>query len=334
MRRTAAARLVVASLAIVLAGCGGPGTSIQASPSNAPSAGPSVPPGSPSSAPSLGQSPAPSSVAEASPEPEGCRFVPDDAASTVAQVFPGSAIKVVVADLNLRKKPCTGAKRLATLGNGQVLIVWDQPYGPVSSDGYSWYNVAVAPKSYPFGELPPLPVSPFPVGTETTSGWIAATDGTQAYVAPMPPRCPTTVNLEGIVGMLPAERLACFDGPIVIEGSYGCGGCGGTGGPIGKPAWLADTFEFRQIRVAWTGELGNQPVGLHFKPTGPDAPEEGTLIRATVHVDDAAAQRCSFVWGTEDPPFTVPDAYAIGWCRERFVVDSYEVLGTDPDYPG
>jgi len=334
MGRMPTGRLIAALMVGIVAGCGGPSASLLASPSSGPSAAASLSPspeGSPSSAPSVGPSPIPSSVAEASPDAERCSLSPADGAP---QMFPGSAVKVVVAELNLRKNPCTRAKKLATLRNGQVLIVWDQPYGPISSNGYTWYNVAVAPNSYPFGELPPLPGSPFPDGTDTTSGWIAATDGTDAYVNPMPPRCPATVNLENIVGMLPAERIACFGGPVVIEGSYGCGGCGGTGGPIGKPAWLADTFEFRQIRVAWTGGFGNRPIGLHFKPAGPEPPEEGSIIRATVHVDDPAAQRCSFVWGIEDPPFTVPASYAIAWCRERFVVDSYEVLGTDPDYPG
>jgi hypothetical protein len=41
-----------------------------------------------------------------------------------------------------------------------------------------------------------------------------------------------------------------------------------------------------------------------------------------------------FNWRLEEPEFVVPDETAIGWCRERFVVDSYEVIGTDPDYPG
>ena len=146
------------------------------------------------------------------------------------------------------------------------------------------------------------------------------------------PRCPTTVDLENVVGMLPSERLACFDDPIVLEGTYGCGGCGGTGGPIGEPAWLAETFEFQQIRVRW-GD-GNRPVGLHFPPSGPATPTEGSIIRVTVHVDDPAAASCTFVWGLEDPPFTVPETMAISWCQQRLVVDSYEVLGTDPNYSG
>lgn len=337
MMRIAAGRMAAASLPFVLAlaSCGGPTTSIQPSAASSANADPSFiasPTGAaPSSMPSVAPSPGPSETAQ-EPPGEDCPSRPAEGLPTVA-IVPGSAVKVVVAELNLREGPCTAARKLSTLEKGQILIVWDQPYGPVSAGGYTWYPAVVFPHTEE-GELPPLPASPFPDGTDNLFGWFAADDGVQPFVRPMAARCPANVDLENVVGMLPAERVACFDGQIVIEGTFGCGGCGGTGGPLGKPVWLADTFEFLNIRVSWTGDLANRPVGLHFKPSGPDVPAEGSIIRATLHVDDAVSQKCSFVWGIEDPAFTVPDYYAVAWCRERLVVDSYEILGTDADYPG
>ena len=72
----------------------------------------------------------------------------------------------------------------------------------------------------------------------------------------------------------------------------------------------------------------------NFRPGGPAAPPEGSFIRVTVHVDDPAAASCGFTWAIEDPEFVVPQAMAVDWCRERFVVDAYEILGADRNYPG
>ena len=133
--------------------------------------------------------------------------------------------------------------------------------------------------------------------------------------------------------MLPAERLACFPAPITLTGTFGCGGCGGDGGPIVEPGWLATQFGGANLRVRWGDEFEYQPVGMFFKPGGPAEPPEGSIVKVTVHVDDPAAGTCSFVWGMDEPPFTVPTEFAVPYCRERFVVDSYEIVGTDPKYP-
>ena len=336
MHRTAARALAAVSLVVALAGCTGPGSSPQptltAGPGGDPSpvASPTAPTETP--LPSAVPEPSASPVAQASQDPDPCEYRPDS--GVVDPLPPGSAVTVVVNELNLRAGPCTAAATVATFQEGRVFLIRDTPYGPVKADGYSWYQVLLAPNSYPPGaQLPPLPDNPIPYGIDTLGGWIAVDDGELPYVAPIAPRCPTTVDLENVAGMLPAERLACFDGPIVVEGTYGCGGCGGTGGPDATPRWLAETFEI-PMRVRWGDDVEHYPVGVHFRPSGPTPPAEGSIIRATLVLDVPAAQGCSFVWRIEDPDFTVPEAYAVSWCRERFVVDSYEVMGTDPEYPG
>jgi hypothetical protein len=326
-------------LAVLVGGCATPGASPQ--PSGSPTVGeatPAVPSPSPTdtAAPTVAPTPAESPVAVASESPaaDPCKYAPYDGTSTIAPLKPGQAVRISVAELNLREGPCTGSPLLGTLPKGRILIVRDYPYGPVKSGGYAWYQVVVKPNTDPVNALPPLPDSPFPDGTDSAIGWVAVHDGTHPYVTPLAARCPAAPDLENVIGMLPAEWLACFDGPIVLQGTYGCGGCGGAGGPVGSPNWLADIFEFEQLHLNWSDSFSYRPIGLHFTPTGPAKPTEGSIIKVTVHVDDLAASTCTFVWGIDPPPFNVPELFAVAWCRERFVVDSYEVLGTDPAYPG
>ncbi len=54
----------------------------------------------------------------------------------------------------------------------------------------------------------------------------------------------------------------------------------------------------------------------------------------TVHVDDPRSTRCT----AREPDGTggtveIDVRSAVLYCRERLVVDSYEVLGTDPSFP-
>ncbi len=151
-------------------------------------------------------------------------------------------------------------------------------------------------------------------------------------MTPLAPRCPTKVDLEHLGGMLAAELLLCFDGPIVLKGTFGCGGCGGSGGPDAKPSWLANPIYGPNLRKRW-GDDGT-PITIYFDPSGPEQPRGGSIIRVTVHVDDQAAQRCRLDYSNERPPFASPDEIAIPYCRERLVVESYTILGRDPNYSG
>ena len=62
-------------------------------------------------------------------------------------------------------------------------------------------------------------------------------------------------------------------------------------------------------------------------------PTNRDIVRATLRVDDSAAATCSYVPepGRAAP---TPDPIAVEiFCRERLVLDSFEVIGTD-DFPG
>jgi hypothetical protein len=330
-------KLLAALLLAVVAACSpnavpSPRPSPVAIASPATSSAPIVP--SPSPGPAASEpatEPSAGPIDEPMPTPDPCTRKPDDRTSRLP-LSPGSAIRVSVAELNLRTGPCLAATRATTLKQGKVMIVGDWLDGPFRADGYSWYSV-LFPVNLPNGNLPKLPEQWFPDGTDTDGGWIAASSASNQFVTPVAPRCPATPDLQTITAMLPAERLGCFYSSIVLEGTFGCGGCGATGGPVAKPAWLADTFEFDQIRARWGDEFEFRPIGIHFPPNGPKKPPEGSVIRVTVHVDDPASTTCSFDWAIADPPYKVPESAAVAWCRERFVVEHYQVIGTDPSFP-
>lgn len=315
-------RLIAGAVALALAACTSPSASVEPTSGTA-SPGSSVA-GSPLPSGSVAPSVAPS------PEPSASAGPP----SAFQVLPPGSAVEVRVAELNLRRRPATSARRVELLERGDLLVISPSDfviagYGPISAEGYTWYPVI---KIDVFdGRLDPLPTHPVPIGAELVSGWVATDDGKDRFVRQLEPRCPTTIDLANVSGMLPAERLACFGAPIVLEGTFGCGGCGGAIAGDFEPAWLASPMSFDFLSEDVSDGFG--PLALHFRPSGPARPAAGSIIRVTVHVDDARSSRCSIrEAGEGDTLIPVDPATAALFCREQLVVDSYEVLGTDPDF--
>ena len=63
----------------------------------------------------------------------------------------------------------------------------------------------------------------------------------------------------------------------------------------------------------------------------------GSIVRVTGHFSDPASTTCVLNgadWSTGEPlPAAGPDPrIAELYCREQFVVDAYEIIGTDPDF--
>jgi len=332
--RRAMARSLAGWAVVVLGGCSG--LTGPSTPTPAPSATHVTAVASPTlgpldtAAPSVVPGATPELTSEPTLEPNRCPQRAFDGPWTIDPLLSGSAVRVRVAELNLRAGPCTAARRVMTLSKGDIVIVAAYPYGPLRANGYPWYAVEKIQHEGADGGLPPLPLPPISPGPGGVGGWIAANDGSKSFVMPVDPRCPTMVDLKAVKGMLPAERLACFDQPITLQGTFGCGGCGGSGGPVAKPVWLATVFQTHNLRLHW--DMDEYPVSIFFKPSGPPEPPEGSIIRVTVHVDDPAAQRCSIDWVLEEPPFSIAQAVAVAYCREQMVVESYEILGKDPDY--
>jgi len=328
MRERVARNLIVAVLAIVLAACSGP-------------AALASPPGG--SFPGQSASPEPVAIGgpstPPSPSPAATSPAPSAAPSFgTPQIFPaGAAVAVAVADLNIRNNPTTSAKRIATLKRGELLIIspTDQlsfGWGPVTANGYTWYPV-MRPRGASTTKLDPLPKAPLDVADgPPVAGWAASDNGKQPYLLAVAPRCPTTVDLRNVEGMLPAERLACFGAPFELTGTFGCGGCGGAVAGEFNPFWLASSMEFDFLSLHAKTRLG--PLAVRFPPDGPARPAAGSIVRVKVHVDDARSTTCVMKEMTDSGKLAaVNSATAVSYCRERLVVESVVVLGTDPDFP-
>ena len=322
--------LIAGFLTLALAACSAPSASVAPSADSAAtpsgSSTPSVAPAPSASPPAASE--APSAEPSASAQPPG----------TFAVLPPGAAIEVRVSELNLRRKPSTGARRVKTLERGDLLVISPSDglavgYGPVRNGGYTWYPVIQVDLGDRDGVLDPLPAHPIRLGGDFVSGWVASDDGNDPFVAQVPPRCPTTVDLVNVSGMLPAERLACFGEPIVLEGTFGCSGCGGAIAGEFAPSWLAYPLNANFLSVDVSSQFG--PLALRFRPSGPRPPEPGAIVRVTAHVDDERSTRCRMRELNDAGELVSIDSQtAMTICREELVVDSYEVLGTDPAFGG
>ena len=310
-------RLIVGILAVIVAACaGGPPTP---GPSQTASGGAAAS-GEPMS--SAGASVGPTSTPESTPA------VATSAPSSVrisGPYVPSTGVRVIVDGLRIREEPSTEAGILAGLDSGDVLVLGSLPR---LIDGRVWYFASRVAED---GEMPDR----LPPEEDRPQGWVAVRDGETDYVEPLPPRpCPGVVSLETVTELLGTERLACFGGSsIALKGVYGCGGCGGFTPGEFSPRWLTHPFVAEQLSVDPPADWAH--VILRIRPDGPDKPEQASIVRVVGHFDDPASERCELsvsVDGTE-ALVRVPERFAVAVCRDEFVLESYEVLGTDPDFP-
>jgi hypothetical protein len=317
-------KLLISGLVVVLAAC-------------SPAASPS--PSTPSAATaSLQPAPTASPAAATSPSPAASPTSSATPSFGTPQVFPpGAAVAVAVAELNVRANPTTTAKRIVTLKRGELLIIspTDQlsfGWGPVKANGYTWYPV-MRPRGASTTKLDPLPKAPLDVADgPPVAGWAASDNGKAPFLLAVAPRCPTTIDLANVEGMLPAERLACFGESFELTGTFGCGGCGGASAGEYKPSWLASTMEFDFLSLKSATRLG--PLAVRFPPDGPSRPAAGSIVRVKVHVDDPRSSTCTMSEPTNAGTFKpINSGSAVAYCRERLVVESIVVLGTDPSFP-
>ncbi|MEO8247039.1 MAG: hypothetical protein ABI622_07975 [Chloroflexota bacterium] len=240
---------------------------------------------------------------------------------------PGAAARVAVEVLRIRESPATDARLLDQLAAGQLVLIGPAavPDGPISGGGFAWYPVQR------LGDLTELPALPGEVPTDGVVGWAAAGDAEVAYLELVPERCPARpASLATVAAMLPWERLACFGSEsLALDGVMGCPGCGGAAAGTFEPAWLAAPTGGIPISVDPATRIG--PLAALLKPEGPAPPANGSIVRVTAHFDDPAAAGCVVAPG--DPPEPIDSRTAALYCRERMVVDTLEVTGTDPGFP-
>ena len=263
-------------------------------------------------------------VPTSTPEPEVTTSAPS-AVRIAGPYLPSTGVRVIVDGLRIREDSSTDAGILAGLDSGDVIVLDSLPR---LIDGRVWYYASRVARD---GEMPDR----LPRTDDRQYGWVAVRDGTNDYVEPLPPRpCPDVVSLEAVTNLLGTEQLACFGGSaIALEGVYGCGGCGGFTAGEFSPRWLTHPFVAEQLSVDPPADWAH--VILRIRPDGPEKPEQASIVRVIGHFDDPASERCELavsVDGTE-ALVRVPERFAVAVCRQEFVLESYEVLGTDPDFP-
>ena len=321
MRRLGMPSLLAVATVMVVGACGGPAVT------SAPGASAPAPSGSPIAVP------APQDTAAASPSALPTSTVvpsPTPTNPPSYNVFPELGwvnkfvMRVAVSDLNVRRSPSTSGVSEGKAPKGGLFMVYDWP---VQANGYTWYYGFTLLTSQP-GVIPDLP-TPIETGyDEVLGGWMATGTEDTPFLVPLAPRCPGVRNLLNVAAMLDFERVTCLaSDSIELEGSYGCGGCGGEWPGSFEPVWLASPLEF--TRLSTSGDDGLS-LALHFPPDGPGLPAEGTNIRVRGHFSDARSTTCRMTElgrsGALD--VKIDDDAAEQWCRARFVVESYQVIGS------
>jgi hypothetical protein len=322
MRRPLACALVI----VLLVACSTPGSSAPSG-SGAASATPTpqavataIPTGEPAS-------PGPSGPALATAGPTG----PSWTARPLSALLLDALVHVLVDRLNIRDEPSTGGKIVGLAERGDFLRIYD--YGPISNGGYTWYAAVFLA---PAGE-PPIDSMVNVRDSDGIRGWIAVGPGNTSYVEQLRPRCPQAIDLASIEQLLGAELLGCFGrNSIELTGTFGCSGCGGARPGTFEPEWLAHPLNFNLLTVYPVADHVG-PFVLHFPPDGPTAPPVASVVRVRGHFDDAAADTCaiSVIDPLEpggDALITIPAEAAHLACAQQFVVESVEVLGTDPGF--
>ena len=176
--------------------------------------------------------------------------------------------------------------------------------------------------------------TPGPSTGATPTAALASTAATATVtIAPTPTAvgCPDGSSFEVVAAMSPDERVACLGGQsLTFDGVFGCAGCGGVETRVATPAWLAgkeSDFLYSQTAA--------EPLGLalHFPPPL-EAPEAGSILHVVGHFDDPRAGECRIAepdpGNPDGSPMPIPAADALQYCRERFVVESFEITGTGP----
>ena len=250
----------------------------------------------------------------------------------------GSVVEVTADGLRVREEPSTSSPVLATLPAGEALYILATPnlLGPIEAEGYDWYLVMHAQDWHGWPEHPPGS-GDGPSADPRTSGFVAARSGSESFVALEPVTCPAgTVDIHTIYAMIPWARLACFgDRQLTFEGTYGCGGCGGLAPGTFAPAWLIHPINFNLLQPPYAeGHRAVEILVLRDPPEGPalEDVEPGSVLLVTGHFDDPLAVDCVIAPGGPGEEQPAHEGAAELLCREQFVVESWEVLGTDPDF--
>ena len=223
-------------------------------------------------------------------------------------VLPADSRAVVTLDrLRVRDGPGLTAGVRDTLATGTVVEV-DGQWGPIVVDGIDWYWVITE--------------------DHLVSGYVAKSSGGVPYLELLPARCDELQpNLASLTSHTAWERLACFgDRSLTLTGTYGCPVCGVEEPGTYEPRWLASPENLSYL--GWPNT-----ITLHFPPdSGSAVAANASIVRVTGHFSDPASTTCVITDAPGQHGVPVDPIFAELWCREQFVVDLMEVIGSDPDF--
>jgi hypothetical protein len=240
--------------------------------------------------------------------------------------------KSTVDGLRVRATPGTAGALLGTIDTGQLAFV---VAGPISADGYAWYQLAAPGLPLNAGCEPPFQTTPF--NCPDWLGWVAAgQSGSQPWLEAVTWPCPASpMNLDALVNA-PAplgprtalERLACYGStsirvrgwwPQVPDGA----GLGGACGPVVKPnpAWLVcQNINYNGLSISESAGFEGAAMTISIDPaSGVTMPPRGQWVEVLGHLDDPAARDCaplSATGGEQDPVKVVLT------CRTEFALES------------
>ncbi|MEP6808347.1 MAG: hypothetical protein ABI978_07070, partial [Chloroflexota bacterium] len=263
---------------------------------------------------------------------------PSQSASTTPTASPSPAAGAIVIDglakstvdgLRVRATPGTAGAQLGTIDTGVMGFVLA---GPVSADGYVWYQLAALGLPPNAGCEPPFLTTPF--NCPDWLGWVAAGQpGSQTWLAPTTLPCPASpMNLEALFNvpalgtLTPVERLACYGSTSIrvrgwwpqIPDGAGLGGlCEGVVPP--NPAWLVcQNINYNGLAISESAGFDGAGMKISIDPaTGVTMPPRGQWVEVVGHLDDPAARDCAPVASGDQDPVRV-----VLTCRSELVAES------------
>ena len=96
-----------------------------------------------------------------------------------------------------------------------------------------------------------------------------------------------------------------------------------------EPFWLAHPMVPMFLWADFQAGVGPLPMRA---PPGFEPPALGSIVRVTGHFSDQASPTCTMSTFVGEQAIAVDQRTAELYCREQFVLDALEVIGTDPTY--
>ena len=230
-------------------------------------------------------------------------------------------VETAVSNLNLRDAPRLSGGILGSLAPGAGSIVID---GPVTADGFDWYQIHSL--GLPMGSGCEEPFLTEPFNCPLWVGWVAAagSDGSPWLVAsdfacPIWPQSKLTEAF--VYGVPQYVRLACYGGQErTLTGFYPEIPPDGLGGACAEVPdeiyWLGCNLGYEHVVLGPTDGFFSSAFILAVPPAVA-MPARGQWIEVTGSYDDPAATACTFGSQPEVSVFR---------CRTQFVVTAVRAV--------